>query len=94
MKATEVVFCPDLQKILEEEIKNGNVLSQYPYYSKWPHEESVFGVLEDNFTIDIVNLSDNLIYTVCNDIHYGWYADIYCTKHKDCLAAGKLKLKK
>jgi len=86
-----VALCPELNKILNKEIKNGNKLLRKPYLSEWPDKKTVWAELKNNFTIDIANLPENIEYTICNDIHYGWYADLYCIEHKHVLAAGELK---
>lgn len=87
-------FCPELKSILEKELALGNALSGEPELVGWPEAESVFAALVMDFKTPINELPQGVVYTICNDPHYGWYGELYCETHKHLLVSGSPKLGK
>ena len=83
-------LCEELQFILDEEIKVGNVLLELPLRTNRPLEGSIFVSLTNRLTAGKKVLTDNVYYSVNNDIHYGWIDECVCKIHHNLLVAGNL----
>ena len=87
-------LCEELQFILDEEIKVGNVLLELPLRTNWPLEGSIFVSLTNRLTAGKKVLTDDVYYSVNNDIHYGWIDECVCKIHHNLLVAGNLIISK
>ena len=83
-------LCEELQFILDEEIKVGNVLLELPRCTNWPQEGSIFVSLTNRLTAGKKVLTDDVYYSINNDIHYGWIDECVCKIHHNLLVAGNL----
>ena len=83
-------LCEELQFILDEEIKVGNVLLELPLRANWPLEGSIFVSLTNRLTAGKKVLTDDVYYSINNDIHYGCIDECVCKIHHDLLVAGNL----
>ena len=77
-------LCEELQFILDEEI------TELPRCTNWPQEGSIFVSLTNRLTAGKKVLTDDVYYSINNDIHYGWIDECVCKIHHNLLVAGNL----
>ena len=83
-------LCEELQFILVEKIKEGNLLLGLPARANWPLEGGIFVSLTNRLTAGKKVLTDDVYYSINNDIHYGWIDECVCKIHHNLLVAGNL----
>jgi hypothetical protein len=81
-------LCPELHAIVQLELARGNQLSQAPELANWPEAGSVFASLKQDFKMRKNEVPETVRYLICNDPHYGWYGEYFCTVHKHLLVSG------
>ena len=79
-----------MQLILDKELKAGNTLLELPCCTNWPQEGSVFASLANRLTVGKEVLTDDVYYSINDDVHYGWIDECVCKTHHDLLVAGTL----
>ncbi len=84
-------FCDEIESLLANELRLGNVIAQKPYIANWPASGSIFASLEHDFKLPKKDFPANVHLSICNDAHYGWYHEAECTVHKHLLVAGSPK---
>ena len=87
-------LCEELQSILDKELKAGNTLLESPCCTNWPQEGSIFASLTNRLTAGKKVLTDDVYYSVNNDIHYGWIDECVCKIHHNLLVEGNLIISK
>lgn len=83
-------LCEELQLIVDQELKAGNTLLELPSRTNWPQEGSIFASLENRLTVGKEVFTDNIHYSINDDVHYGWIDECVCKIHYDLLVAGSL----
>ncbi|TBV02798.1 hypothetical protein [Phytopseudomonas dryadis] len=83
------LLCAELTRVLAAELNHGNSLTQQPQRTDWPQPGSLFAALRHDFRSDTRHLPDSLRHGYCNDPHYGWYEELYCSEHHHLLVAGR-----
>jgi hypothetical protein len=81
-------LCQELKYILRVELERGNAISEPPNRTDWPELGSVFASLVHDFKTRKNELPTGVVYSICNDPHYGWYGEYFCEIHKHLLVAG------
>ena len=89
-KSEQFILCEELQIILDKELKAGNTLLELPRCTSWPHEGSIFVSLANRLTVGKEVLTDDVYYSINDDVHYGWIDEYVCKIHHDLLVAGSL----
>ena len=79
-----------MQLILDKELKAGNTLLELPSCTNWPQEGSIFASLANRLTVGKEVLTDDVYYSINDDVHYGWIDECVCKTHHDLLVAGNL----
>ncbi|UYB51807.1 hypothetical protein OCJ37_17830 [Xanthomonas sp. AM6] len=87
----ETLLCPDLQRVLDRELAQGNRLHERPHRTDWPHPGSVFASLTHDLRSAPGDLPAAVRHAVCRDPHYGWHDECYCEIHQHLLVAGATK---
>ena len=75
-KSGQFKLCEELQLILDKELKAGNTLLELQCCTNWPQKGSI--------------LTDDVYYSINDDVHYGWIDECVCKIHHDLLVAGNL----
>ena len=81
-------------KAYSEELKAGNTLLELPCCTNWPQEGSIFASLANRLTVGKKVLTDDVYYSINDDVHYGWIDECVCKIHHDLLVAGNLMTNK
>ena len=89
-KSEQFKLCEELQNILDKELKAGNTLLELPCCTNWPQEGSIFASLVNRLTVGKEVLTDDVYYSINDDVHYGWIDECVCKTHHDLLVAGNL----
>ena len=89
-KSGQFKLCEELQLILDKELKAGNTLLELPCCTNWPQEGSIFVSLANRLTVGKEVLTDDVYYSINDDVHYGWIDECVCKIHHDLLVAGNL----
>ena len=89
-KSGQFKLCEELQLILDKELKAGNTLLELPCCTNWPQEGSIFASLANRLTVGKEVLTDDVYYSINDDVHYGWIDECVCKIHHDLLVAGNL----
>ena len=89
-KSGQFKLCEELQLILDKELKAGNTLLESPCCTNWPQEGSIFASLANRLTVGKEVLTDDVYYSINDDVHYGWIDECVCKIHHDLLVAGNL----
>lgn len=89
-KSGQFKLCEELQLILDKELKAGNTLLELPCCTNWPQAGSIFASLANRLTVGKEVLTDDVYYSINDDVHYGWIDECVCKIHHDLLVAGNL----
>ena len=89
-KNNKTCLCLELQTILDEELKIGNILLLEPCVTDWPCEGSVFASLKNPLTVMDDFITENIKYSLNEDLHFGWVNSCECKIHHDLLVSGEL----
>jgi hypothetical protein len=81
-------LCPELDAILQAELRAGNQLGEGPLRTDWPQPGSIYAALRDSLKTRKPGTSGPVRHSICNDPHYGWNDECYCELHRDLLVAG------
>lgn len=85
------LLCDDLDAIVRDELRLGNVLPESPVRADWPTKGGVFAALRDDLHLHALTLPPHVRHSVCTDPHYGWHDERICERHGHLLVAGKTK---
>jgi hypothetical protein len=88
-KNNAVALCPELAVILASEVGKGNRLKDGPSKADWPEPGSVFAALTSDLRSEPSNFPASVRHSICQDPHYGWHDECYCTIHRHLLVAGE-----
>ncbi|NJB93504.1 hypothetical protein GGR72_001830 [Xanthomonas arboricola] len=81
-------LCPELEAVVAQEIARGNMVEREPVLCDWPEPGSVVAHLRSCLSTPKDELPPGLATAICNDPHYGWYNEVFCSIHKHLLTAG------
>jgi len=74
-------LCEDLDAIVREELRLGNVLPETSVRADWLRKGGVFAVLRDDLHLNALTLPAHVRHSVCTDPHYGWHDECLCERH-------------
>ncbi|PPU68333.1 hypothetical protein XpiCFBP4643_09770 [Xanthomonas pisi] len=84
-------LCPELAAVVAQEIARGNKVEREPVSCDWPEPGSVIAHLHSSLSVQKAELPSGVATAICNDPHYGWYNEVYCSLHRHLLTAGQAR---
>ena len=91
MSGSAARLCAELDAILQQELRLGNVVQDGPTRTDWPAKGSVFVALRDDLHLSQIAITAPVQHSICSDPHYGWHDECTCGLHKHMLVAGSTK---